>query len=52
MIKNAKIIDEETTTNEFVTVGSKVTVKNLYNVNILTPNRLIFHPYSELILTH
>lgn len=31
MIKNAKIIDEETTTNEFVTVGSKVTVKNLDN---------------------
>ena len=31
MIKNAKIIDEEATTNEFVTVGSKVTVKNLDN---------------------
>ena len=31
MIKNAKIIDEETATNEFVTVGSKVTVKNLDN---------------------
>lgn len=31
MIKNAKIIDEESTTNEFVTVGSKVTVKNLDN---------------------
>lgn len=31
MIKNAKIIDEESATNEFVTVGSKVTVKNLDN---------------------